>query len=83
MNFFYLDWRKIRTLDDIKRVLMTLEVKYPRNSPSLQDVFDLVSDTPPPSMTSASVPRDILLVPVPEQVDVFGMPPPIVEEMPK
>lgn len=41
-NRYVIDWDKVRTLDDIKRLLRSLEIVFVENFPNLEQIRDLV-----------------------------------------
>ena len=41
-DHYVVDWEKVQTIDDIKRVLAALSIAFEPNSPALESVKDLV-----------------------------------------
>lgn len=41
-DHYVIDWEKVQTIEDIKRVLAALNIAFEPNSPALKSVMDLV-----------------------------------------
>ena len=45
-DHYVIDWEKVKTLDDIKRLLSAMQIAFEPNNPHLKNVKDLVYSEP-------------------------------------
>lgn len=43
LNHYVIDWEKVKTLDDIKRILKALDIGFEPNNPNVDAIMDLVN----------------------------------------
>jgi len=46
LNHYVIDWSKVQTLDDMKRIIAAIDITFEPNSPRLESVKDLVQEEP-------------------------------------
>ena len=46
LNHYVIDWDKVQTLDDMKRIIMAVDITFEPDSPLLESVKDLVREEP-------------------------------------
>ena len=42
MDHFVIDWEKVQTVDDLKRLIAAMQISFEPNDPNLSTVQDLV-----------------------------------------
>ena len=42
LNQYVIDWDKVQSLDDMKRLLMAVEFTFEPNSPNVESIIDLL-----------------------------------------
>lgn len=46
LNHYVIDWDKVQSLDDVKRILMAVNFAFELDSPGLKNIRDLVRAEP-------------------------------------
>lgn len=46
LNHYVIDWDKVQTLDDMKRIIAAIDITFEPDSPRLESVKDLVREEP-------------------------------------
>jgi len=46
LNHYVIDWSKVQTLDDMKRIIAAVQITFERDSPMLDSIKDLVREEP-------------------------------------
>lgn len=46
INHYVIDWDKVQTLEDMKRIISTINISFEPNTPNLENIKDLVREEP-------------------------------------
>jgi len=46
LNHYVIDWSKVQTLDDMKRIITAVQITFEPDSPMLDSIKDLVREEP-------------------------------------
>jgi len=46
LNHYVIDWSKVQTLDDMKRIIAAVQITFEPDSPMLDSIKDLVREEP-------------------------------------